>query len=73
MASTTKTCSKCGGRMEQGFVPEAKDHSTRVSMWIEGAPQKSWLGLKTWKLRKLEIETYRCQRCAYLENYAPGA
>jgi hypothetical protein len=59
--------------MEQGFIPEADRHSNKVSLWLEGAPQKSWFGLKTWKLRKHEIETWRCQRCAYLESYAPDA
>jgi hypothetical protein len=69
----SKTCAKCGGRMEQGFVPEAKDHSTKVEMWFEGAPQKKWYGLKTRGVRYHEIETWRCGRCGYLESYAPGA
>jgi len=58
--------------MEQGFVPEAKDHSTRVEMWVAGAPQKRWWGLSYRNQRKLEIETWRCTRCALLESYAPG-
>jgi ribosomal protein L37E len=66
------TCAKCGGRMEQGFVPEAKDHSTKVESWFEGVPQKRWWGLKTRGLRHLEIETWRCARCGFLESYAPG-
>jgi hypothetical protein len=57
--------------MDQGFVPEAKDHSTKVERWFEGAPQKKWYGLKTRGLRSHEIETWRCGRCAYLESYAP--
>lgn len=59
--------------MEQGFIPEAKDHSTRVSLWIAGAPQKRWYGLRTWRVPAIEVETWRCQRCAYLESYAPGS
>ena len=69
----SKTCPKCSGRMEQGFVPEAKDHSTKVEMWFEGPPQKRWYGLKTRGIRRMEIQTWRCQRCAYLESYAPEA
>ena len=69
----SKSCPKCGGRMEQGFVPEAKDHSTKVEMWVEGAPKKGWAGLKFRGLRRIEIETWRCGRCAYLESYAPAA
>jgi len=57
--------------MEQGFVPEAKDHSTKVQMWVEGAPKKGWAGLKLSGLRTIEIQTFRCQRCSLLENYAP--
>ena len=69
----SKSCAKCGGRMEQGFVPEAKDHSTKVEMWVEGAPRKKWWGLSYKGSKRLEIETWRCGRCAYLESYAPGA
>ncbi len=68
----SKSCPKCGGRMEQGFVPEAKDASTRVEMWVEGAPQKKWWGISFHGRRRLEIETWRCGRCGYLESYAPG-
>jgi len=70
----SKSCPKCGGRMEVGYVPEAKDHSMKPEMWVEGAPQKAWWGgLKMAGKRKLTIETWRCGRCAYLESYAPGA
>jgi hypothetical protein len=68
----SKACGKCGGRMEQGFVPESKDSSYRVDTWFEGAPQKRWYGLKTGGLRKHEIETWRCGRCGFLESYAPA-
>ena len=59
--------------MEQGFVPDARDHSTKVDTWVEGAPRKAWTGLKLRGLRRLEIETWRCGRCTYLESYAPSA
>lgn len=57
--------------MDQGFVPEAKDHS-KVEMWVEGAPQKKWWGLSYKVSRPLEIETWRCARYAYLEIDARG-
>ena len=69
----SKSCPKCGGRMEQGFAPEAGDNSTKVETWVEGAPKKGWAGLKLRGLRRLEIETWRCGRCAFLESYAPEA
>jgi hypothetical protein len=68
----SKPCAKCGGRMDQGFIPDATDNTTKVTNWVEGQPQKRWYGLKTRGLRKLPIESWRCGRCGYLENYAPG-
>jgi hypothetical protein len=68
----SKTCGKCGGRMDQGFIPEAKDHSQKPELWVEGPPEKAWYGLKLRGKRKLTIESWRCGRCGYLENFAPG-
>jgi hypothetical protein len=58
--------------MEQGFIPDATDNTTKVTNWVEGQPQKRWYGLKTRGLRKVPIESWRCGRCGYLENYAPA-
>lgn len=60
--------------MEQGFVPDAKDHGAKLSVWVEGPPRKGFFGmLKVRGLRQVPIETYRCQRCGVLESYAPQA
>lgn len=72
-APGSKTCGKCGGRMEQGFIPEATRHSKGPSEWIEGVPERIWIGLRLRGKRRLEVQTWRCQRCAYLESYAPEA
>ena len=67
------TCPKCSGRMEQGFMPDSKQNGTKVTEWTEGAPQKGIFGIvRTRGLRNLTIEAWRCQRCGYLETYAPG-
>lgn len=68
----SKACPKCGGRMEQGFLLELRDGNQKVvTDWIEGTPEKGWFGLaKIRGKRRLEVQTYRCQRCAYLESYA---
>ena len=67
------SCGKCGGRMEQGFIPDTRDNGSSVNVWVEGKPVKSFWGhIKTRGLRKLDIETWRCGRCGYLENYARG-
>ena len=60
--------------MEQGYLPEYTHHSSlRVSQWVEGAPDRRWWGLRLRGKRKLDIETWRCERCACLESYAPEA
>jgi len=68
------TCAKCGGRMEQGFVLDHSDnHGKRVSGWVEGAPERGWFRpLKLRGKRQLEVQTWRCTRCGYLESYAPS-
>jgi hypothetical protein len=66
------TCVKCGGRVEQGFTLDHADGGGKaVAAWVEGVPVKKWYGLKHSK-RKLQIETWRCTKCGFLENYAPG-
>lgn len=68
----SERCSKCDGRMDQGFVVDEGYGSVRVSRWQPGAPDKSfWLGVRQKKREQIEIQTWRCQRCGYLENYAP--
>jgi hypothetical protein len=58
--------------MTQGFVIDETHGSKSVSTWVEGAPVKSWLGLKTKGKAKHEIQAWRCSRCGLLESYARG-
>lgn len=70
----SNTCPKCASSMTEGFVID-RDSSGghRVSRWVEGAPRRSkWFGLKTRTQTKIEIQTWRCRRCGFLEHYAPG-
>ena len=69
----SKSCPKCGGRMDQGFILEQRDGNAKgVTEWIDGVPEKAWYGLKLRGHKKLAVVTWRCGRCAYLESYAPG-
>ena len=44
-----------------------------VPKWVAGLPRKSiWTGLKLRGLDQVEVATYRCRRCGYLESYASG-
>jgi hypothetical protein len=58
--------------MIEGFVIDETHGSKSVSTWMEGAPDRSWLGLKTKGKAKHEIQTFRCSRCGLLESYAKG-
>ena len=67
----SKTCSKCGGRMSEGFLLDHTYGSQKDIHWVEGAPEKSiWTGVKTKGRQQLPVSSYRCERCGLLENYA---
>jgi hypothetical protein len=59
--------------MERGFVLDhAHGPQVRAAKWAEGQPERSfWTGIKLKGKRQLEVATYRCTRCGYLEAYAP--
>ncbi len=67
-----RDCSKCAGEMVDGYVVDQGDYgSASVPKWREGEPRKSiWVGLKLGGTTPLEITTWRCRRCGYLESYA---
>ena len=68
----SKSCPKCGGRMDTGFLLELKDGNAKAATdWVEGPIEKAWYGLKVRGKKRLPVETWRCGRCAYLESYAP--
>jgi predicted nucleic-acid-binding Zn-ribbon protein len=67
----SKQCPKCGGAMADGFMVDNTHGGAAVASWVEGEPKKSfWVGLKLAGTTKIEITTWRCQRCGYLESYA---
>lgn len=42
-----------------------------VAKWIAGEPERSiWTGLKLRGKERLNVATFRCRRCGYLESYA---
>ena len=67
----SKDCPKCGGGMAKGFIVDNTHGGSGVSGWVEGEPARSiWTGLKLRGRTKLELRTWRCRRCGYLESYA---
>lgn len=66
-------CPKCGGRLEEGYVPDRTRHGIKQATWIEGKPERSfWTGLRVHGRVQYPILTYRCSRCGLLESYAAG-
>ena len=69
----SKHCPKCEGTMVDGYVVDQGHGSVSVTKWREGEPRRSiWVGLKLGGTEPIEITTWRCKRCGYLEHYAPG-
>ncbi len=67
------SCPKCQSGMVQGFTLDEGYGTKHVSKWVEGAPQKAfWTGITIGKRRRIDIQTWRCRSCGYLENHAPG-
>ncbi len=67
----SSSCPKCGGSMAEGFVVDQGYGSAHVSTWQHGEPKKSiWFGVKQSKSDQLEVSSWRCQRCGFLESYA---
>ena len=57
--------------MDAGYTIDVGYGTKAVPKWVAGAPEKSiWTGLKLGGKDQLEVSTYRCRRCGYLESYA---
>src|SRR5271170_6266458 len=65
------SCSKCGGRLEKGFILDHTGASyAHRSSWTPGDPKKTfWSGLDI--TNAVPVDTFRCTSCGYLESYAP--
>jgi DNA gyrase inhibitor GyrI len=64
-------CPKCSGKMQQGFIIDRLDAVRQVSTWVEGSPEKSfWMGLSLKGRKTIETQTFRCDKCGFLESYA---
>ena len=69
----SKHCPKCEGTMVDGYVVDQGHGSVSLPKWREGEPRRSiWVGLKLGGTDPIEITTWRCRRCGYLEHYAAG-
>lgn len=77
MTTRNLKCPKCKVDMEEGYILDKGDSGYLQSRWVEGEPEKSnwfgWFGVKTSGKEILQVTTYRCRRCGFLESYAAQA
>ena len=59
--------------MTEGYVLDRTHGSVTVASWVEGTPERSvWVGIKLAGKPTVDIATWRCGRCGFLEQYASG-
>jgi uncharacterized Zn finger protein len=64
-------CPKCSGKMEPGFIKDEGYGTVHPSKWVAGPPEKSfWTGTRTRGRKQVQVTTFRCGECGYLESYA---
>ena len=68
---TVGECPKCRGKMDEGFIMDEGYGHVKPSKWVEGAPEESfWVGTKTRGKKQVQVTTFCCTKCGYLESYA---
>ena len=66
-------CSRCGGGLEEGFIPDLGDLNVPnpPAEWVEGRPEESfWEAIKAKGRQIYKVVTSRCEGCGYLESFA---
>lgn len=65
-------CLKCNSTMSNGFIVDYMAGGKRqVEKWNAGEPKPSfWHGVDIKNQSQIEVVTYRCDECGYLESYA---
>ncbi len=59
-------CPKCGGNFEMGIIADRGEASLKeLAQW---AKKIAWHGATL--ENAVDIKSYRCEKCGYLENYA---
>ena len=72
MPTPSDTCPKCQAKMCDGFVADNSRGMYSASAWHPGQVIKSFLwGVKVQRAEMRQINANRCERCGFLELYAP--
>lgn len=67
---STRTCPKCSGAMQMGTIPDFGHGRIYHPSWIQGQIQIGFWG--NLKNPQYPIQACRCEKCGYLEQYAPS-
>lgn len=71
MPARIPSCPKCSASMKEGFELDETYGAYLPTYWVEGRPEKSiWTGVKLRHKTRLQVATWRCSFCGYLEHYA---
>ena len=73
MPDATPTCPKCSASMEKGYVADLTYGAVLQSAWTPGEPEPRRIlgGIQWSRTGNIDIVTFRCERCGFLESYAP--
>ena len=65
-------CPKCQGSMREGALVDTGYGTYAVTAFQPGVPEvSSWFGLKVKKKTLIPTRAMRCERCSFVELYAP--
>lgn len=72
-ATAKRACAVCGGATKEGFLLDRKrELQADALQWIEGAPEKGWLGaVRTRGRAHGAVVAARCTQCGRLELRVP--
>ena len=73
MTQERRTCPKCSGHMESGFMADRMGGGTDLqARWVEGEPIPRFFfdGVKMKGREPVPVKTFRCEGCGYLESFA---
>jgi hypothetical protein len=64
-------CPKCGGVMDEGYIPDRGYGAFHQPFWVPGKVIRSFLGVRVPGTSTYPTRQYRCTRCGFVETYAP--
>lgn len=72
MNGAVRSVPECRNAMTEGFIVDKTYGGAAAASWVEGEPKKSiWVGVKLGGTTRIEVTTWRCRGCGFLESNAP--